>query len=107
VVRPHVGSSSPSQALTTLAHRSASSTLQRRSAVDALALMRKALTDWQGLLRQEAPHARQPLSALLAGRLTFTPRGKGRDRHYEFAGSGSLDRVIAGLTLSMELVPPG
>ena len=46
------------------------------------------LTDWQGLLRQEAPQARQALSALRAGRLVFTPRGDERERYYEFAGPG-------------------
>jgi len=78
-----------------------------RGVDDALAVMRGALTDWQGMLRQETPHARQALSALLTGRLVFAPRGEGRDRYYEFSGPGSLDRVIAGLTPPMELVPPG
>jgi site-specific DNA recombinase len=72
--------------------------------VDAL---RDQLTDWQGMLRQEGPQARQALSALLAGRLVFTPRGEGRARYYEFTGPGSLSKVVAGLALPMELVPPG
>jgi site-specific DNA recombinase len=80
---------------------------QRRGAGDTLAVMRKALTDWQAMLRQEGPQARPALSALLTGRLTFTPRGEGRARYYAFAGPGSLDKVIAGLALPMELVPPG
>ncbi len=80
---------------------------RRRGTDAALAVMREALTDWRAMLRQEAPHGRHALSALLTGRLVFAPRGEGRDRYYEFAGPGSLDRVIAGLTLPMELVPPG
>jgi hypothetical protein len=46
---------------------------KRGDAEDALAMVREALTDWQGMLRQEAPHGRQALSALLIGRLVFTP----------------------------------
>ena len=69
--------------------------------------MREALTDWRAMLRQEAPQARHALGALVTGRLVFVPRGEGRDRYYEFEGPGSLDKVIAGLTLPMELVPPG
>jgi hypothetical protein len=73
---------------------------------DVLDELRESLTDWQGLLRQEAPQARQALPALLAGRLIFTPTGEGRARYYEFAGPGTLRKVIAGLALPMELVPP-
>jgi hypothetical protein len=69
--------------------------------------LRAALSDWRGTLRQEAPQARQALSALLAGRLVFTPRGEGRDLYYEFTGPGTLSKVIARLALPMELVPPG
>jgi hypothetical protein len=46
--------------------------------------MRDALTDWQGLLRQETPQARPALTALLAGRLIFTPKGDDPTRYYEF-----------------------
>jgi hypothetical protein len=42
--------------------------------------LRGRLVDWQGLLRQEAPHARQALTALLAGRLVFTPHGEAGER---------------------------
>ena len=68
--------------------------------------LREQLTDWQGLLRQEAPQARQALSALLAGRLIFTPRGEGRAL-LRIHRPGTLSKVIAGLALPMELVPPG
>ncbi len=71
-----------------------------------LTALREQLTDWQGMLRQEGPQARHALSALLAGRLTFTPRGEGQGRYYEFAGPGTLRKVIAGLAFPMELVPP-
>jgi len=59
--------------------------------------LRGRLTDWQGLLRQEAPHGRHALSALLPGRLAFTLKGEGAGRHYEFAGPGSLSRVVTRL----------
>jgi site-specific DNA recombinase len=68
--------------------------------------LRDQLTDWQGLLRQETGPARQALSALLAGRLIFTPKGEGHGRYYEFAGPGSLGKVVAGLALPMKMVPP-
>jgi DNA invertase Pin-like site-specific DNA recombinase len=67
--------------------------------------LREKLADWQGLLRQEAPEARRALSALLAGRLIFTPHGEGRERYYEFAGPGNLGKVVSGLALPTELVP--
>jgi hypothetical protein len=44
-----------------------------RAQGEALNLMRAALADWQGLLRQETRPARTALQALLAGRLVFTP----------------------------------
>jgi hypothetical protein len=72
-----------------------------------LTALREQLTDWQGMLRQEGPQVRHALSALLVGRLVFTPRGKGQGRHYEFAGPGTLRKVIAGLAFPIELVPPG
>jgi DNA invertase Pin-like site-specific DNA recombinase len=75
--------------------------------VETLDMMRRALTDWQGMLRQEGPQARHALSAMLAGRLIFTPQRAGSERYYEFAGPGTLRKVIAGLALPMELVPPG
>jgi hypothetical protein len=59
--------------------------------------LRGQLTDWQGMLRQEGTEARRALSALLAGRLIFTPKGEGGTRYYEFAGPGTLSKVIAGL----------
>jgi hypothetical protein len=71
-----------------------------------LTALREQLTDWQGMLRQEGPQARQALSALLAGRIVFKPSGEGQGRYYEFAGPGTLRKVIAGLALPMELVPP-
>jgi len=36
--------------------------------------------------------------------LIFTPRGEGH-RYYEFAGPGTLRKVIAGLALQTEMVP--
>jgi hypothetical protein len=69
--------------------------------------MRGMLTDWPGLLRQEAPQARQALNALLAGRLVFTPREQDAGRYYEFEGPGTLGNVLAGLVLPKTMVTPG
>lgn len=68
--------------------------------------LRRLLADWRGLLRQEAPHARPALTALLAGRLVFTPKGVSGERYYEFSGPGTLDKVIAGLAFPMAVVAP-
>jgi len=85
-------------------------TLERRSrrgAVDVdlvLDLLRDALADWRGLLRQETGPARQALTSLLAGRLVFTPRECPDGRFYEFEGPGTVSKVIAGLALPRGLV---
>jgi hypothetical protein len=70
--------------------------LRRQTSADvahALDVMREALTDWQGLLRQETGPARQALRALLAGRLAFTPG----DGCYTFEGEGTITPVLAGV----------
>jgi site-specific DNA recombinase len=58
-----------------------------------LDIMRTALTDWQGMLRQEPPEARRALRALLAGRLVFTPA----TGFYTFEGPGTITPVLAGV----------
>lgn len=58
--------------------------------------MRGHLTDWKGMLRQKTGPARQALSALLRGRLAFTPRGRDGERFYSFEGEGTITPVIAG-----------
>ena len=78
-----------------------------RATVDVglvLGLIRDALTDWRGLLRQEPAAARQALTGLLAGRLVFTPRECTDGRFYEFEGPGTISKVIAGLALPRGLV---
>jgi hypothetical protein len=72
----------------------------------ALQRLRGALTDWQGMLRAEPPAARQALLALLAGRLVFTPRGDGGDRHYEFEGPATIGKLFAGIVLPKGVVTP-
>jgi hypothetical protein len=49
---------------------------KRAATRDALALMRKALTDWQEMLRAETRPARTALTTLLKGRLIFTRRSR-------------------------------
>src|SRR5262245_8082752 len=67
-----------------------------RDVAQALDVMRAALTDWQGLLRQETGPARRALRALLQGRLVFTPQERGGERFYTFEGTGTITPVIAG-----------
>ncbi len=72
----------------------------RRDPVDverALDVMRGALTDWQGMLRQETGPARRALQALLQGRLVFTPHERDGERFYTFKGAGTITPVIAGV----------
>jgi site-specific DNA recombinase len=63
----------------------------------ALAVMREALTDWQGMLRQETGPARRAMQALLKGRLVFTPQERDGERFYTFDGEGSISPIIAGI----------
>ncbi len=62
----------------------------------ALAVMREALTDWQGMLKQETGPARRAMQALLKGRLAFTPQECDGERFYTFEGEGTISPVIAG-----------
>jgi hypothetical protein len=57
--------------------------------------MRVALTDWRAMLRAEPAAARRGLSALLAGRLLFTPAESGEPVH-RFEGPGTIQPVMAG-----------
>ncbi len=56
------------------------------------------------MLRQETGPARQTLTSLLAGRLSFTPREQDGARFYEFEGPGTVSKVIAGLALPRGVV---
>ena len=62
----------------------------------ALAVMREALTDWQGTLKQETGPARRAMQALLKGRLVFSPQECDGERFYTFEGEGTISPVIAG-----------
>ena len=52
------------------------------------------LDDWRGMLRRHPQGARQMLTKLLAGRITFTPRDEHGERYYEFSAPCSFDKVI-------------
>ena len=41
------------------------------------------------------PQARQILKKLVIGALAFTPKGKGREGYYLFAGEASLAKIFA------------
>jgi len=62
----------------------------------ALDIMREALTDWQGMLKQETGPARRAMQALLKGRLVFSPQECDGERFYTFEGEGTISPVIAG-----------
>jgi hypothetical protein len=64
----------------------------------ALDVMRDALTDCQGMLRQETGPARRAVQALLHGRLVFTPHDYEGERFYTFEAVGPISPVIAGAT---------
>ena len=67
------------------------------------------LSEWQGLLAQNVPIARQILRKALEGRLAFVPRHEGDEHWYEFSGEGSLTKFFSGvepLTHAMAS-PPG
>jgi hypothetical protein len=59
--------------------------------------LREKLADWRGLLQRHMPEARAVLPTLLVGPLTFTPVDDGRRRGYEFRGTISIDRLLAGV----------
>ena len=63
------------------------------------------LTDWQGLILQHPPQARQGLRKLLEGRLAFTPTEDGTA--VEFSGQGRLDPILAGVTEAWDGLPKG
>ena len=58
---------------------------------------RECLTDWQGLLGRQPQQTRQILAELLVGRLIFTPKTDGSVPYYDFAGQGSLTKLLTGV----------
>ena len=71
----------------------------------ALDVMREAISNLRGTLRQDIPSARRTLRALLAGRLVFTPQEREGERFYSFEGPGTVSPIIAG-ALPKALVAP-
>ncbi len=92
--------------------------------------LRARLVNWQGLLQQHVPQARQILKRLLAGRLVFTPiskprsemvgasvkagpagvpafpRTNGVERLCEFKGESQIGKILEGLVVTKALVSP-
>jgi hypothetical protein len=56
------------------------------SSFSASSIFLRQLSEWQGLLAQNVPIARQILRKVLEGRLVFVPRHEGAEHWYEFAG---------------------
>src|SRR4029453_10806747 len=55
------------------------------------------LQEWRGRIGGHPQQARQILSKLLVGRLTFTPKTENGVAFYEFTGSGALEPILAGV----------
>ena len=72
-----------------LAELAATSQVARMDRVRLDRDLRHRLTDWQGLILEHPPQARQGLRKLLEGRLAFTPTEDGTA--VEFSGQGRLD----------------
>jgi hypothetical protein len=68
--------------------------------------VRARLTEWQGVLHRQTPQARQILQKLLVGRFAFTPGKDLEGRFYEFAGQGSLDKLLTGIIRPSSVVTP-
>jgi site-specific DNA recombinase len=92
--------------LAELERQQATSARSRFDIGRVLDVMRQALVDWQGVLRQETGSARQALRALLAGRLIFTPQERDGERFYTFEGPGTISPVIAGVLPKAFASPP-
>jgi site-specific DNA recombinase len=58
------------------------------------------LDDWRGMLRQEPRIARQMLTKLLAGRITFTPSEADGERVYQWSAPCSFDKIVRSGVLS-------
>ncbi len=87
-------------------------TLERLTTLEPAALERRLsekLTDWRGLLGRHPQQARQILTKVLAGRLTFTPRldPVSGANAYSFTGEGRLEAILSGvIDLPTTLVTP-
>ncbi len=68
--------------------------------------LRARLANWQGLLQQHVPQARQILKRLLVGRLVFTPRTNGVERLCEFKGESPIGKILEGLVVTKPLASP-
>ena len=59
--------------------------------------LRARLEDWRAMLRRQGPIARQMLTKLIDGRLTFTPDAE--QRLYTFSGTATLGNLLNGQVL--------
>jgi DNA invertase Pin-like site-specific DNA recombinase len=75
----------------------------RATDIDAARLKAELLVkvqDVKALLGRHIPQARQMLRKLLADKIELEPVGQGRKRGYKFRGALTVDRLIAGDTLT-------
>ena len=64
-------------------------TLERR--------LRKAVEEWRAVLGRQVGQARQVVTKLLAGRLTFVPERRNGLNGFRFQATGTVDKLIAGV----------
>lgn len=55
------------------------------------------LADWRGMMRLEAPEARQVLRQIIADRVALTPRDRDRERVYRYAGRFNFGGLFEGI----------
>ncbi len=59
--------------------------------------LQAAVGEWRDVLGRQVSQARQIVTKLLAGRLTFTPEARDGRRGFRFQATGSVAKLIAGL----------
>ena len=59
--------------------------------------LRVAVTEWRGALGRQVGQARQIVTKLLAGRLTFVPERRNGLSGFRFQATGTVDKLIAGV----------
>ena len=59
--------------------------------------LEKLLVEWRTWIGGRNRQARQILTKLLVGRLTFTPKIEAGSVFYEFTGTGALEPILDGV----------
>jgi hypothetical protein len=65
--------------------------------------LRARLKEWREFVGRRVALARQAVSKLLDGRITWTPRKE--DGEYDYSGMVKFDAILAGTALTTRMVP--